>query len=205
MHGEMLDRKIGRGIALVDRTCSCIKSIACANFAFLHELEDQRELRRFSYFEGSFNETVSEEVDCFFGVEAIANLVSLDGNHLKESSRIFRLKWRETYADYGSSRSAAISFTSGMNYLIIIFPRSDSNVLQIDLGGFWKCFFKLLTAGGTISVAFESRPTIPGGAGRPSYGKANPAISQVWPLLVSVHAVSTGKIHCIILWFPMIK
>ena len=75
MHAEMLDRKIG--------------NMASTNFAFLHELEDWSELRGISFFEGSFNETASEEVDCFFGVEAVANLDSLGGNHLEDGQEYF--------------------------------------------------------------------------------------------------------------------
>jgi len=73
----MLDREIGCGMALVDRTCTCINNMGSTNFAFLHELEDWSELRKLSYFEGGFDETMSEEVDCFFGVEAVTNLAPL--------------------------------------------------------------------------------------------------------------------------------
>ena len=76
MRGEMLDWKIG--------------NMASTNFGFLHELEDWSELRGVSCFEGSFNETMSEEGDCFFGVEAVANLGSLDGNHLEDGQEYFR-------------------------------------------------------------------------------------------------------------------
>jgi len=46
------------------------------------------ELRGLSYFEGSFNKTVGEEVDCF-GVVAVANLGSLDGNPLADGQEYF--------------------------------------------------------------------------------------------------------------------
>jgi len=88
MRGEMLGREICCGMALVDRTCTCINNMGSTNFAFLHELEDWSDLRKLSYFEGAFDEPMNEEVDCFFGVEAVTNLGSLDDNHFEDVKNI---------------------------------------------------------------------------------------------------------------------
>jgi len=52
-------------------------------------LEDSRELRELSNFEGGFDKATGEEVDRFLGVEAVANVGSLNGNHSDDSREYF--------------------------------------------------------------------------------------------------------------------
>ena len=47
-------------------------------------MEDLSELRELSNFERGFNEAAGEEVECFLGAEAAADVGSLDGNRLDE-------------------------------------------------------------------------------------------------------------------------
>ena len=65
---------------MVDWTHACIKNIASGNLAFLQELEHLSEPRELSDFEGDFDQATGEEVNCFLGVEAVAEVGSLDGN-----------------------------------------------------------------------------------------------------------------------------
>ena len=109
----MLDRKIGPGYGWLN-----LRLYQDSDFAFFQELEDLGELRELSNFERDFDEAAGEEVNCFLCVETVADVGSLDGNHLDDSREYFG--WsagfrRETYADYGSASSAVLLFARGVN------------------------------------------------------------------------------------------
>ena len=59
-------------------------TLVSSNFAFLQELEDLSELRELSNFEGNIDAATSEEVNCFWAVEEVADVGSLNGNHLDD-------------------------------------------------------------------------------------------------------------------------
>ena len=61
-----------------------IKNIAPGNLAFLRELEHLSELRDLFNFAGDSDQATGEEVDCFLGAEAAADVGSLDGNRSDE-------------------------------------------------------------------------------------------------------------------------
>ena len=80
------------------------------------------ELRELYNFERGFDEPASEEVNCFLGIETVADVGSLEGNHSDDRREYFAGNANfqgETYADDDSVRPAALLFTTAINFLII--------------------------------------------------------------------------------------
>ena len=80
------------------------------------------ELRELSNFEGNFDEATGEEVNCFWAVEVVADVGSLNGNRSDDGREYFGGNAgfrRETYAEYSSASSAVLLFARAVNYLVV--------------------------------------------------------------------------------------
>ena len=69
---------------MVNWTSACIKNVVSCSFAFLQELEDMSSPESFPTLKGGFYEAAGEEVNCFLGIDTVADVESLDGNHSED-------------------------------------------------------------------------------------------------------------------------
>ena len=79
---QHLQNRLRGSICLFDPLLGCVQHVSAGNLALVHKVVDHLELRQADDLKGRLDEAAAVEVESFRSVLAVADVGSLDGDHL---------------------------------------------------------------------------------------------------------------------------